>query len=75
MGRSEGEHNICFYADDVRIAGRDPIWVQTSLATMIIMFKRVGLQTNLSKTKAVICTPGFIWGQQGVEAYKRVSTG
>ena len=23
------EHNICFYEDEVRIAGQDPIWVQT----------------------------------------------
>ena len=39
------------------------------------MFERVGLQTNLNKTKGVICTPGFIWGQQGAEAYKRKATG
>ena len=71
FGWSAGEHNICFYADDGRIAGRDPIWVQTALTTMVRMFERVGLQTFLNKTKAMICTPGFIWGQQGAEAYKR----
>ena len=37
---------------------------------MVIMFKRVGLKTNLSNTKAMVFTPGFIWGQQGVDAYK-----
>ena len=43
FGWSEGEHNICFYADDLRIAGRYPIWVQKALTTMVIMFERFGL--------------------------------
>ena len=49
--------------------------MQAALTTMVRMFERVGLQTNLNKTKGVICTPGFIWGQQGAEAYKRKATG
>ena len=60
FGWSEGEHNICFCADDGRIAGRDPIWVQTELTTMVRNFERVGLQTNLNKTKAMIFIPGFV---------------
>ena len=74
-GWLSGEHNICFYADDGRIAGRDPIWVQAALTTMVRIFKRVVLQTNLDKTKDMICMPGFIWGQQGADAYKRRATG
>ena len=74
FGWSEGEHSICFYADGGRISGRDLIWVQTALTTMVRMFERVGFQTNLNKTKAMICTPGFIWGQQGAESYKRKAT-
>ena len=42
---------------------------------MVRMFERVCLQTNLGKTKAMICTPGFIWGQHGAEAYKRRALG
>ena len=42
---------------------------------MVRMFERFGLQTNLNNTKAVICTTGFIWGQQGAEAYKLRATG
>ena len=57
---SAGEHNICLYAYDGRIVGRDTIWVQTVLITMVIMFKRLGLQTNLNKTNDMICTMGFI---------------
>ena len=74
FGWSAGEHNICFYVDDGQIAGRYPIWVQAALTTMVRMFERVGLQMNLDKTKAMICTPGFIWGQHGAEAYKRQAT-
>ena len=70
FGWSTGEHNICFYADYGRIVGRDPIWVQAEMTTMVRMFERVGLQTNLDKTKAIICTSGLIWGKQGAEAYR-----
>ena len=42
---------------------------------MVRIFKRVGLRENLSNTKAMICTTGFIWGQQVVEKYKRRATG
>ena len=63
FGWSAREHNICFYGDDGRIAGQDPIWVQTALTIMERMFDRVGLQKNLNKTKAMIYMPGFIWVQ------------
>ena len=36
---------------------------------MVRMFERVGLQINLNKNKAMICTLGFIWGQQGADVY------
>ena len=66
-----GEHNICFYTYYRPIAGRYLILVQAALTTIVRMSERVGFQTNLNKTKGVICKPGFIWGQQGSEAYKR----
>ena len=62
FGWSEGEHKICSYADDRRIAGQYPIWVQTELTTMVRNFERIGLQTNLYKTKDMICTSGLIGG-------------
>ena len=43
FGWSAGEHNICFYADDGRISGQYPIWVQEALTTMVRTFERVGL--------------------------------
>ena len=51
FGWSVREHNICFYADDRQIAGRYPIWVQTVLTTMVRMFDRVGLQTNIIRPR------------------------
>ena len=38
---------------------------------MVRMFERVELQKNLGKTKEMVCTLVFIWGQQGIAAYKR----
>ena len=70
-----GEHRIFFYADDRHIAGQYQIWVQTALVTMVIIFERFGLQTNLNKTKYIICTPGFIWGKQGAKVNKRRAIG
>ena len=75
FGWSVGEHKICFYADDGKIDGRNPIWINPTLTAMVRMFKRVGFQTNLGKTKEMICTPGFIWVQQGAAAYKSQVTG
>ena len=75
FGWVAGDHNTCFYANDGWIVGRNPVWVHISLTAMVIMSERVGLQKNLSNTKAIVGTPGFIWGHQGVEAYKQRAAG
>ena len=75
MGWTAGDQNIIFYADDGRIAGRDPEWLQESLLATVSMFCRVGLAKNLDKTKFMVCMPGFIWVQLGKEAYKRRAMG
>ena len=41
---------------------------------MVRMFERFGLQTNLGKTKSMVCTMGFVWVQQVADAYKRQDT-
>ena len=58
-----GERNLVFYADNGRIAGRYHIWVQDALTETVEMFRRVGIDTNLEKTKALVCTPRYIWGK------------
>ena len=49
--------------------------MQTTLTTMVRMFKRVGLHKNLGRTKKMVFTTRLIWVQQGVAAYKRRATG
>ena len=44
--------------------------MQGMLTTIMCMFERVVLFTNLGKTKATTCNPGFIWGKMGQDAYK-----
>ena len=70
-----GQGLLFFNADDGRIGGRDHKWVQDALTVTVAMFRRMGLGTNLENTKAMVCTPGFIWGKVGDLAYKRRSTG
>ena len=70
-----GEHNTILYVDDCRIEGRKPIWVQTTLTAVVRMFKKLGLLVNIGNNKAMMCTPGFIWGHQGTAVYKRRAAG
>ena len=57
MVREAGEWNLVFYDDGGQIAGRDHIWVKDALTVTSEMFGRVGLDTNLKKTKALVYTP------------------
>ena len=75
VGCEAGKINLFLYADGGRIAGRDPDWVQEALETMVDMFIQVVLKMNLDKTKAMVCTLGFIWGKIREAAYKRRETG
>ena len=63
MGWSEGEQNLVLYADDGQILGRDHIWVQDALAVTVVIFKRVGIETNMEKKSSLVCTPGYIRGK------------
>ena len=65
MGWEVGAMNLVFYEDDGRIAGRNHEWVHDALTVTVAMFWQMGLDTNLDKTKAVVCTPRFIWVKWG----------
>ena len=69
-----GERNLVFYTDDGRILGRERIWVQYALTVTVEMLRRIGLETNLENTKALVCTPGYIWGKWSKAVYKRRAT-
>ena len=75
MGWEAADHKIVFYADYVCIAGCNSIWFQTTMTAIVRMFKREVMHTNLVKTKAVVCTLGFIWGQQGSAANNQIYAG
>ena len=75
MVRATGEWNLVFYADDGRILGRDHIWLQDALTVTVEMFRRVGLDTNLESMRALVCIPGYIWGNWSEAAYNRKDTG
>ena len=49
-----------FYADDGLVQSRDPVRLQALLDTLVSLFERVGLRTNVSKTKTMVCIPGRI---------------
>ena len=61
----EGRHqNSLFYADDGMIASSDSQWLQGAFSTLIGLFNRVGLQTNVRKTVGMVCLPCQATGTQ-----------
>jgi hypothetical protein len=51
---------VAFYVEDGLIASRDPVWLQELFDILIRLFEWIGLFTNASKTKVMICIPGRI---------------
>ncbi len=49
---------IIFYIDDAYLTARDPEFLQVALNSLVSLFGHVGLETNIKKTQAMICTPG-----------------
>ena len=66
---------LVVYADDRLLSGRDAEWTQRAFNNLVSLFERMGLQTNETKTKAMICYPGYISGPIAPTVYKRVRTG
>ena len=63
MGWAVGDLRLIFYADNDSIGGRDHIWVQDALTVSVAIFQRMVLETNLEKTKSLVFTHGYIWGE------------
>ena len=63
------------YADNGRIAGKDHKWVQDVLLVTVAILHRMGLEKILEKTKAMVCTPGFILEKWGDKEFKKQSMG
>ena len=72
----EGRHqNAFFYADNGMVASADPQWLQAAFSTLVGLFDRVGLRTNVRKTVGMVCRPYQAAGTQSEAAYERRMTG
>ncbi len=60
IGARVAEILVAIYVNDGLIASRDPVWLQESFDILIGLFERIGLFTNASKTKVMVCIPGWI---------------
>ena len=54
----EGRHQAAlFYADDGMVVSSDPAWIQGAFTTLVGLFDRVALLTNVGKTVSMVCHP------------------
>ena len=73
---NEGRHQAdLFYADDDMVASSDPQWIQWAFDTLVSIFERVGMQTNVRKTASMVCRPCQATGTQLEAACGRRMTG
>ena len=74
--RQEGRHqNALFYADYDMMGSSDPGWLQGAVNTLVGIFDRVGLRTNIGKTFVMVCRPCQATGTQLEAAYEQRMTG
>ena len=74
-GKEGRHHASLFYADDGMVASSDPCWLQSEFNTLVGLFDRVGLRTNIGKTVGMVCRPCQAAGNQLEAAYGRRITG
>jgi hypothetical protein len=60
-----------FYVDDAYLAARDRNFLQVALNSLVSLFERVGLETNVKKMRTMICTPGQTTTQLLTDSYRR----
>ena len=56
-GQESRKQAAPFYAEDGMVASLDPRWIQGAFNTLVGLFDRVGLQTNIEKTVGMVCCP------------------
>jgi hypothetical protein len=69
------EWELDFYVDDAYLASRDAEFLHRALDLLVSLFARVGLETIVSKTQTMICTPGSIRTQLPADSYRRLRRG
>jgi hypothetical protein len=60
---------VAFFVDNGLVRLRDPVWLQSALDVLVILFESISLRTNPGKTKVMTCVPGNIWVAYTEEAY------
>ena len=72
----EGRHqDPLFYADDGMVSLSDPRWLQCAFNTLVGLFDRVELRTNVGKTVGMVCRPFQAADNQSEAAYGRRTMG
>ena len=72
----EGRHQTAlFYADYGMVASSYPGWLQGAFNTLVSLFDRLGLRTNVGKTVGMVCHTWQAAGNLAMEAYGRRVTG
>ena len=78
LGEDAAQHGVgdevarfcaLFYIDDAIAQDRDRARLQTAADILADLFDRVGLRTNTSKTKVMVCVPGKIRTRLTEESY------
>ena len=54
-GKEVRHHNDLFNVDDGMVALSDPQWLQDAFSTLVGLFDRVSLRTNVRKTFVMVC--------------------
>ena len=75
VGKEIRNFLVVFYAEDDVITLRDPAQLQRAMDMLIGIFERVGLQTNIQKTKAMVCVSGQIRMCQSVAVFNNYING
>ena len=74
-GKEGRNQDSLLYADDDMVSSSDPRWLQGAIDTLVGLFDRVGLRTNVGKTVGMVCRPCQAAGTQSEAAYGRRITG
>jgi hypothetical protein len=61
---------VAFFVDDGLVRSRNPVWLQSALQVLVILFESIGLRMNSDKTKVMMCVPGKIRVSHTEEAYQ-----
>ena len=70
-GQEGRDQAALFYLNNGMVDSSDPRWFQGAFNTLIGLFDKVGLRTNVGKTVGMVCHPCKVAGNQSEAAYRR----